>query len=198
MNLNLTKLGKFLNKKRLKNNSFCIISNDCWGGELYAYFDVKYNTPFIGLYLMAPCYIKLLQNFEDYMQLDLNFIEKSKYEDVNAYKLNKQFPTATLGDIEIQFLHYKSNEEAKEKWTRRKERMNFDRLFFKFDGQKDLANLSLMKEFDDLPFKNKICISQTKTSEVKSNVFCPNWEQDGAKMFTKSIQFFSITKWLNS
>ena len=75
MNLNLTKLGKFLNKKRLKNNSFCIISNDCWGGELYAYFDVQYNTPFIGLYLMAPCYIKLLQNFEDYMQLDLNFIE---------------------------------------------------------------------------------------------------------------------------
>jgi uncharacterized protein (DUF1919 family) len=198
MNLNLTKLGKFLNKKRLKNNSFCIISNDCWGGELYGYFDVQYNTPFIGLYLMAPCYIKLLQNFEDYMQLDLNFIEKSKYEDVNAYKLNKQFPTATLGDIEIQFLHYKSNEEAQEKWIRRKERMNLDRLFFKFDGQKDLADLALMKEFDKLPFKNKICISQTKTTEVKSNIYCPNWEQDGAKMFTKSIQFFSITKWLNS
>ncbi len=198
MNLNLTKLGKFLNKKRLKNNSFCIISNDCWGGELYAYFDVQYNTPFIGLYLMAPCYIKLLQNFEKYMQLDLNFIEKSKYEEVNSYKVNKHFPTAKLGDVEIQFLHYKSNEEAQDKWTRRKERMNLDRLFFKFDGQKDLADLTLMKEFDQLPFKNKICISQTKTSEVKSNVYCPNWEQDGAKMFTKSIQFFNITKWLNS
>jgi uncharacterized protein (DUF1919 family) len=198
MKLNLTNLVNYFNKKRLKNKSFCIISNDCWGGELYSYFNVKYNTPFIGLYIMAPCYIKLLQNFNDYMKLNLEFIEKSKYNEVNELKKNKQFPTAILGDIEIQFLHYNSKEVALEKWNRRKVRMDFNNLFFKFDGQKDLANIELMRAFDHLDYNHKICISKSQTKEIKSNVFCPNWEQDGAKMFLKSIKHFNITKWLNS
>src|ERR1700733_1243073 len=99
-----------------------IISNDCFGGEVYRSLDIPYNTPFIGLMLMAPCYITLLMNLEYYLDQDLSFIQVSKYELVNIMLKEKgYFPIATIGkEIEIQFLHYESEMEARQKWEKRK------------------------------------------------------------------------------
>ena len=58
---------------RNKNKSFTIISNDCWGAEVYIDTNTQYLTPFVGLMLMAPCYIKLLQNLEIIKSKQLTF-----------------------------------------------------------------------------------------------------------------------------
>ncbi|HRS53675.1 MAG TPA: DUF1919 domain-containing protein [Bacteroidales bacterium] len=188
------------NKWRLKNTNFTIFSNDCWGAEVYHYFNLAYNTPFIGLYLMAPCYIKFLKKPEYYLSKELYFTDTSKYEQVeNSKKIkSKNFPTGVIDDIEIQFLHYESKEEAYQKWNRRKQRINFDNLFIKFDGNKDGANIQLIEEFDQLPYKNKICISNIKINNIQSLIYCPDWEKDGAIMFKKSIKYFNLIKWLNN
>jgi uncharacterized protein (DUF1919 family) len=55
--------------------------------------------------------MKLLRDFDRYMQMELDFIKTSKYPD--AYN---NHPIGVLGDIEIHFQHYKSIAEAKEKW----------------------------------------------------------------------------------
>ncbi len=62
--------------KLLQDKNFVIISNNCWGGEIYSWFKRPYNSPFIGLFLNGPCYLKLLSNFDYYMSLDLNFVAK--------------------------------------------------------------------------------------------------------------------------
>jgi len=44
-----------LHKKRQKeinHKSFSIISNNCWGGLVYQYFGLPYNTPTVGLFIM--------------------------------------------------------------------------------------------------------------------------------------------------
>jgi uncharacterized protein (DUF1919 family) len=56
----------------LKDKNFVIISDNCWGGEVYQWFKRPYNSPFIGLFLNGPCYIKLLSNFDYYMNQELN------------------------------------------------------------------------------------------------------------------------------
>lgn len=43
---------------------------------------------------------------------------------------DKNYPVAKLDDVTIHFVHYKTEQEAREKWNRRKERVNYDNLFF--------------------------------------------------------------------
>ena len=103
--------------------------------------------------LAAPCYLKLLSNPRDYLALSLVFQYRSRYEYVNEMRANWKhyFPVATVGNVEIQFLHYHSDEEAREKWTRRVKRINWNNIFVKFDGGKG-ATPDLIQEFDRLPF----------------------------------------------
>jgi len=194
-------LGRYLQKKRTKSNDFTIISNDCWGAEVYRYLGLQYNSPFVGLFIMAPCYIKLLQNFEENIHATLSFIDKSKYELNNKTraKKNNKYPIGLInGDIEIHFLHYSSENEALDNWTRRIERINFNRLFIKFDCGKDLCSYEHIKAFENLPFQNKLCLSPQIYPEFKSNIFIKNWESDGAKMFLKTLKVFDVIGWINN
>lgn len=191
-------LKRKIDRITLRNKDFTLFSNDCWGGELYHYFGLEYNTPFIGLYVMAPCYIKFLKNPDYYLNLELTFTKISKYPEVEEARSNfkNSFPVGVLEDVEIQFMHYNSEAEAVLKWNRRKQRINWDNIHVKFDGGKDGASNELIEEFDQLPYR-KICLVSEPYTAISSAVYVPNWETDGAKMFPKTMRVFNIKKWLN-
>ena len=92
----------------INNKKFCIISNDCWGGEMYKLLGRPFNTPFIGLMFMGPCYIKLLENPRFYLSLPLHFKPKSKYTSMQKLNSGVDFTLSVFGnkDIEINFLNY--------------------------------------------------------------------------------------------
>lgn len=186
----------------LNNKNFVIISNNCWGGALYQWYNRTYNTPFVGLFLYGPCYIKLLSNFMYYMTLELKFIEKSIYPD----RL-KTYPLALLGDIEIHFTHYKTEDEAKTKWNIRKERMfketDIDNYFFKICDRERVTK-DIIVAFHKLPYKNKLSFAlenyeelsnanHVKIYESQKNKKCvPN----GKKLFKLTFLYFDLNKWL--
>lgn len=153
--------GTYL-KTKLKNKDFTIVSNNCWGGFVYQKFNLKYNTPFVGLFLFAPDYINLLKNFKDIIYNELIFInpEESKYkEQLIEYGTFNKYPIGKLtDDVEIHFLHYHSKEDAKNKWESRVKRINMDNLLVKF-CDRDLCSDELILEFEKLKFKNKLCFS---------------------------------------
>lgn len=192
-------LKRKIDRFTLRNKDFTLFSNDCWGGELYQYFGLEYNTPFIGLYVMAPCYIKFLKNPDYYLNLELTFTQISKYPAVEEARSNfkNSFPVGVLDDIEIQFMHYNIEKEALLKWNRRKKRINWDNIYVKFDGGKDAATNELIEEFDQLPYR-KLCLVPEPYTTISSAVYVPNWESDGAKMFPKTMKVFKIKKWLNN
>ncbi|TRZ44982.1 DUF1919 domain-containing protein [Robertkochia solimangrovi] len=157
-NLKRTLLNNIL-VKRSKNPEFCIISNNCWGGDVYEAFKREYNTPFIGLFINAPCYLKLIKNLDFYLNCELRFIKYSKYDIKNI-----TYPVGLLNEeIEIHFLHYNNENEAIQKWKRRISRMPADskKFIFKMDDR-DFADESLMIEFHKLPFKKKLSFSKSK------------------------------------
>lgn len=161
----------YKNKIGLKNRNFTIISNNCWGGFVYQKYGIRYQTPFIGLFLFAPDYIKLLKNFENIIFSELSFIsfQESKYKEY----LNKDkiYPIGILdNNIELHFLHYKSQKEAKEKWDRRVKRINLSNILFKF-SDRDLCDYSLLKDFENLKYKNKICFVAKEYTEFESCIF---------------------------
>ena len=55
-------------------------------------------------------------------------------------------------------MHYHSEEEAREKWNRRKERINRDKLLFKL-SEREGCSREDVERFVALPLKNKICFS---------------------------------------
>lgn len=147
-------MGK-LRRKRLINCNFTIISNNCWAGHVYRYFGLPYSSPTIGLYFYAEDYVKLCENLLYYMSQELKFIsvEKSKYKD-DLKKFQHHCPIGVLDDIEVIFLHYKSEDEAYEKWNRRKQRIVWDNIFYKMSEQNLCREIDL-KRFDRLETDKK-------------------------------------------
>lgn len=189
----------------IKNRNFTIISQNCWGGHIYEELGLQYNTPFVGLFIYAPCYLKLLQNLNYYIKSNITFIKASKYNEANEWrkKENNYYPIGLLGnDIEIHFLHYKSEKEAFEKWYRRLERMNMKNLFI-YSSDRDLMTESLLMKFDSLYFVNKLCFTAKQYPHIRSAVWLKYYKDqpyigdiyDNPKAYKNS---FDVAKWLNS
>lgn len=154
---NFKKCLSFIHHKLLKNDSFTIISNNCWGGIIYKYFGIKFQTPTVGMYFYADEYLKFLSNLNYYLSLDMDVKEANSskyYEEICRRGQNPLI--GWLDDVEIVLLHYKDPKEAREKWDYRKKRINYDRLVVKFNDQ-NLCNDSHIKRFFELDYKNKIC-----------------------------------------
>lgn len=163
-------LVKYKNRVGLKNKEFTIISNNCWGGFVYQKFGLEYRTPFIGLFIFAPDYIRLLNNLEKIVFYPMRFISPKDSEYVEDILVNDQLPKYPIGvlgdDIEIHFLHYKNEKEALEKWNRRVKRINFDNMLIKL-SDKDRCSENIIREFELLKYKNKICFTAKEYENTK-------------------------------
>lgn len=156
----------------INQDDFTIVSNNCWGTFIYKKFGLPYNSPFVNMFIFSPDYIELLENFSFEILKKLSFIdrENSKYKEelikLGFYDL--KYPIGILDNrYEIHFLHYKFEEDARDKWMSRLQRMNFDKLIFKFSEDYNFEN-AMAKQFDDLNFKNKICFTTKKHDSLKS------------------------------
>lgn len=153
----------YLECKKLFCKDFSIISNNCWGGFVYQKFGIKYTSPTVGLFICENDYVKFCSDLKRYFALPLQFIDisDSKYYDLitQGGTINITYPVARLGDIEVFFMHYKSKEEAQDKWNRRKSRINYDRLLVKMSQRNDCDD-ETVKRFCELELKNKICFTK--------------------------------------
>lgn len=174
-------IRRFFVKKSIKNKDFSIISNNCWAGKVYQYLDMPYLSPTAGLYFFAPDYIKFVSDLYRYLNTSLRFIkpEESKYYEEIKRRNQTDKPIGILDDVEIVFLHYKTKEEAEEKWNRRKERVNYDNIILKF-SRMDLCTEKEIEAFDALYFENKIVLNNRLPLKYKSEVYWKEkWSDEG-------------------
>ncbi|EFF63409.1 DUF1919 domain-containing protein [Turicibacter sanguinis] len=197
--MNILKIFK-KNSPKLYNNNFTIVSNNCWGGFIYKRFKLQYNSPFIGLFIFAPDYIYLLKNFNNIINNDIRPVQPQEsryYEQLKKYRILDKYPIGKLDDnVEIHFLHYKTFNEAKEKWDRRVKRINFQNLLIKY-SDKDLSNDDLINEFDKLDFEYKIAFCAKEFPKLKSVIYVEKYKNKGYvenewKYYDKYIDIISI------
>jgi uncharacterized protein (DUF1919 family) len=107
-------------------------------------------------------------------------------------------------------LHYKTSTEAKEKWTKRKNRMleiqDKDNYFFKIcDDWK--ANDQQINAFHNLPFKNKVSFVPNNKKIIDSPFQIAVYERhkknkisvpNGLGLFKITFLYFNLTEWLIS
>lgn len=189
-------------RKKLRTTAFGIIANNCWGGEIYKYFDLPFNTPFIGLFLYPDCFLTLLENWKHIDIQEITLGHSSKYHEAPL-----SYPVGLLAKgIEIHFLHYKTVEEAESKWKRRAARLiqisNPDHLFVRF-CDRDGATDSHFKRFAALPFSHKISFSAIEkpvpgNRVTKSEEKNPAQADDGVNVFHYELaNGFDLVGWLN-
>lgn len=152
------------------DDDFTIISNNCWAGSVYRYLNLPYLSPTCGLYFWAEDYIRFLQNIKYYFSLTLEQIptSESKHYDRMVELGQSKIPVGKLDDVEIVFLHYPTFQEAKEKWTRRASRINWDNLIVK-DAQMNGCTEDMVLAFDKLPFDRKF-IFTTRDYGIESQI----------------------------
>ena len=163
--------------KKLNKRSFTLISNNCWGGHVYRYFNLPYQSPTVGMYFYADEYVRFLSNLRYYCQQSLRFIrpEESRHYKELLAKGNTYCPIGVLGkDVEIVFLHYKTKEEALKKWTRRVERMDWDNIIVKFSEQNG-ASPEQLRIVDSFPYDRKL-IFTAHDYGLKSQVLFKEYE----------------------
>lgn len=177
------------NKKRIKSRDFTVISNNCWAGKLYQYLDMPYLSPTVGLYFFADDYLKFVNNLKYYISLELKFISASESKYCDELRKRNQLDRiiGTLDDVEIVFLHYHSEKEAYEKWNRRKARINWDNLYFKF-SKMNLCTEQHLKMFSELSYQHKILLNNRKKIKYDCEYYW-NGESNKDEIILDTIPF---------
>lgn len=164
------KLRDYLICKRLRKtfskNDISIISSNCIGGVISHDLGIQFNSPTVNLYIEAKDFIKFLSSIKEYLQYELDFIDEST-----------SYPIAQLHDIKIYFVHYKNNEEAREKWNQRKNRINEKNIYVMM-CERDGCTYDNLKEFDKLPYKNKVVFTHIKYPQIKSSYYIRGFENE--------------------
>lgn len=156
------------NKQRLNNHSdFSVLSNNCYGAIILHDLGLRFNSPFVNLWIKPKDFIKYLKNIDYYTNCKLEFIQED----------NINYPIGKLDDIYLYFQHYKSEDEAELKWYSRSKRINKDNLFILF-SERDGCTYEDLIEFDKLPFKNKIVFTHKQYKEIKSSYYIKGFEND--------------------
>lgn len=182
-------IGRFLSR-RLLPNSFSIISEDCWGGEIYRRLWHKYQTPTVGLYVEPGGYLDFIESVFTKNLEKLEFID-SKHE----------YPVATYLGTRIDFVHYETQREAVDKFTRRFQRIDWNKILVKIDFGKPGYVKADIERWNEWKLPNSIAF-YNKTTYLPSNgifngVFVPDWDLDGVVMFGITQKYFDLYKWIN-
>ena len=197
--------------ERLKNKDFSIISNNCCASFIYDSLRLIKRSPTCGMTIGRYAYIVFCRHLREYLSMP---VEKPTEEDLKLYPGCKA-PTGilrgndTLPPIVLVFSHYDSFDNARETWYRRRERVNYDNLFFILDCGKETDD-RVLDEFERLPYENKVAFTTLEDHERWKNTFSFQCYTDGNYhpgytfdyLFTESGLFnvldeFDYVNWLN-
>lgn len=126
-------------------------------------------------------------------------VKDSRYADILYPKYGDSVVLGRVLDAEIVFLHYSSFEEAKEKWDRRKTRVNYDNLLVKFNDQNGFQPEDY-DTFAALPFSHKVFFTAHRELKGKPYaVYFDCYEKQGYVVddIKPSDRYFNLKKYLN-
>lgn len=141
-------------QKKLASYEFSILCNNCIGGVFLHDAGKRFNSPLVNLATDGDGFIKLLENPHPFIDGADNFKEYI-HPTINH-------PHGILNDVTFNFVHYKTFDEAVNKWKTRGQRFVWDDIYVIATGHDGLERTDLMERFDKLPYKNKIMFTFKK------------------------------------
>ncbi len=178
---------KRYNINRLKNNKFSLFSNNCTAGCIYHDLGLQFSSPTINLFFSAEDYVKFLERLDYFLNTDLTAVISTE-----------KFPVGKLNnELTLNFVHYNTFEQAKEKWIARCKRINKNNMFFILIDR-DGCTLEIAKRFDALPYKNKVILTYREMPDVSCAFVNPEWEDNGkTRVLTEYLSKFTGRRFID-
>lgn len=147
-------------RRRLNDENVTIISNNCTAGIVYNTLGLKFLSPTINLQINDEDFPVFLQYLDDFLQSNLNELQT-----------NLDYPVGVLSfknkNVRVDFLHYDSFAEAKQKWDQRKKRINKSNICVIWMINNLLSNKKI-NEFKRIEIKKKMLITYEEISDPNS------------------------------
>lgn len=170
------------NRKKLTNQNPTLICSNCFGGILYHWLGLRFNSPFINLYMNNDDFILALENW-DY------FISQPILEDKNN---KKQYPVGVIylehdTKVELHFMHYTSFKEAVYKWNSRLSRIDMNNIGVILSNWN--GNKNILEKFEKIPFKYKVAFTDENLPEFPHSYYLKGYKISNKKNIwtTKNI-----------
>lgn len=139
-------------RKRLKNHTPTIISDDCFASLAYHNLGLEFRSPTIMVGFSKEGFWDFVENLEGFLS-----VEPKEVRDESS--------TCPKGEITyegkrilLEFAHLKSFDTAKQNWERRKQRVDFSNIYIVQTIIR--ATEDDIRHFDSLPYKNKMLITR--------------------------------------
>ncbi|MCC9603301.1 DUF1919 domain-containing protein [Stieleria sp. JC731] len=177
--------------RKLLPDSFSIISDDCWGGQIYRQLKLPYTTPTVGLFVEPSGYLDFVEAILAKRTETLTFIDS-----------DEAYPVATFAGIPLHFMHYHSEDEARDKFSRRISRIDWNHLLVKIDFGKDGYTESDTERWNQLRLEHAVALYsptvRVPSSGIYNGVLIEDWIIDGASMFNQSRRYFDVFQWIRT
>lgn len=132
-----------------------ILCSNCIGGIISHNLGLKFMSPTVNLTINNRDFIKLVTNLDYYLNCEMISNPQRAIE--------TDCPVGMLDDVEIVFTHYKTFEEARDKWNERKQRINYDNLYIMMTlGLKERERFDIIKNIN---CKGKVVFSPCEMPE---------------------------------
>ena len=160
----LLPLFDFRQYVNLLKNPITILSDDCWGGEVYHRLGLPFTSPLINVYWDKEEYIRFIQDPLFYLGTELTIVSDGRMPDA--------YPIGRLGDgkrsVILKFLHVRTFAEAKEQWDRRNARVNCNNLFAKLSvSRTDNKKEEYLQAYDKINHKKILFLATEGEEEYK-------------------------------
>ncbi|MEG2061159.1 MAG: DUF1919 domain-containing protein [Alistipes sp.] len=148
-------------KRRLKNQNFSILANNCVGVIILHDLRLQFNSPTINLFFPSDDeFITYLEYLPFYVKSQLEEWQMPDYSCPAGVLKGNTEQGGGIPDIHLCFLHYKTFADAKDKWVTRTARIHFDNIYIMMDAKK--LTDELLAHFEKLPYANKQILTYGK------------------------------------
>ncbi len=165
--------ASYLAKKRRRNHNHAptIIANNCVGGVMYHDLGLRFTSPTINLFFPKSADFFAFVDDIEY------FVSQTPTQ---VYEEGKKYPIGEFSKdgrtIRVDFMHYKTFDEAVSKWQERGKRIDYDNIFVVVEYPEELRETDeAYKNFKNVKYKNKRMITNpvgfTDSEIVKSDLY---------------------------
>jgi uncharacterized protein (DUF1919 family) len=159
-------------KKKLKNENFTILCNNCIGGCIYHRLGQQFQSPTVNLFMNVHEFISFCLHLDYYLTQQLQFSETEFNYPVGELRGDESDEIPT---IHIHFNHDKVQQSACEKWERRKERIRKDNLYiilYRWDGITEEE----IRRLENYPCRNKVILTSKPLPNISWSYYIkPNY-----------------------
>lgn len=189
-------------RKALKNDNITFFTPNCIGGILFHDLGLRFCSPTVNLMMRSNDFVAFVNNLDAYLNGEFTEFKHEEYTCPCAHLSAKG-----CRDIDIHFTHYKTFNEAVEKWNERAKRIDKDNTFI-FVTERDGLTKEEIESLKNLDVKGIVAFTANDYPEIPYGVFIKKYAQSGevGNILKKNYltdareyeKYFDFVKWFNN